>query len=337
VVKRSYIGEVESVPSSGPKYDVAISFLSVDEPIGSALRDKLAESLSVFFYPHNQEQLAGTDGLETMRTPFLQESRVVVVLYREPWGKTPWTGVEETAIKDGCLEHGWQRLFFIMLDKTSSIPKWLPSTHVRFNYPEFSLEQAVGAIKARVQECGGTISPMTALKRAAQYEADKKFQEDRNAISSHQGMANVRQKVTELFAEIERQCAEIRAAKTTNINLMVGTDANRCVIRNQRISLVVNWSQPYTNSTSGCGLKVIEVNGQTPLPNTREWAFFQPDELNVTIFMPDLSRAREYGWTEKGVDSRFWSSSMLAERCVIQFLDLATRADTGKIPSTNWL
>jgi len=37
--------------------------------------------------------------LKSMRTPFL-EARVVVVLYRHPWGETPWTRVEQTAITD---------------------------------------------------------------------------------------------------------------------------------------------------------------------------------------------------------------------------------------------
>ena len=81
-----------------PKYDVAISLLSRDEPVGAALHDRLSEGLEVFFYPRKQEDLAGTDGEESMRKPFLDDSRVVVVLYREGWGKTPWTGVEQTAI-----------------------------------------------------------------------------------------------------------------------------------------------------------------------------------------------------------------------------------------------
>src|SRR5579859_2521122 len=113
--------------TSPPKYDVALSFLSADEPTAGAIYDRLREGLEVFFFPRRQEALAGTDGLESMRTPFLNESRVVVVLYRAPWGKTPWTGVEETAIKEGCLKHGWHRLFFVVLDKTSTLPIWLPS------------------------------------------------------------------------------------------------------------------------------------------------------------------------------------------------------------------
>jgi hypothetical protein len=116
-----------------PKYDVAISFLSKDEPTGAALHDRLSDGLEVFFYPRSQEELAGTDGLETMRRPFIDESRVTVVLYREPWGKTPWTRVEQTAIQERCLNHGWHSLFFMTLDKTSAIPIWLPQNHVRFN------------------------------------------------------------------------------------------------------------------------------------------------------------------------------------------------------------
>jgi hypothetical protein len=47
-----------------PKYDVAISFLSKDEPVAAALHDKLSEGLEVFFYPRKQEDLAGTDGCD---------------------------------------------------------------------------------------------------------------------------------------------------------------------------------------------------------------------------------------------------------------------------------
>jgi hypothetical protein len=152
------IGTKEGIVAiAQPKYDVALSFLSTDKPTAAALRDRLSEGLEVFFFPRKQEELAGTDGLESMRIPFLKDSRILVVLYREPWGKTPWTGVEQTAIEESCLNNGWHRLFFIVLDKTSTLPIWLPLTHVRFNYADFGLEQAVGAIKARVQESGGVL------------------------------------------------------------------------------------------------------------------------------------------------------------------------------------
>jgi hypothetical protein len=65
--------------------DVAISFLATDERIAEALATRLV-GLKVFYFPDRQEDLAGTDGLETMRAPFLT-ARVNVVLYREQWEK----------------------------------------------------------------------------------------------------------------------------------------------------------------------------------------------------------------------------------------------------------
>ena len=75
-----------------PKYDVAISFLAKDEAFAKQIAERLEEGLSAFFFPHTQEDLVGTNGLESIREPFL-DARVVVILYRAPWGATPWTQV----------------------------------------------------------------------------------------------------------------------------------------------------------------------------------------------------------------------------------------------------
>jgi hypothetical protein len=153
------------MPIDNPQYDVAIFFLSEDQTTAAAIYSKLSEGLRVFFYPRNQEELAGTDGLESMRKPFFDDSRVVVVLYREEWGKTPWTGVEQTAIQESCLKFGWDRLFFIVLNRSDILPVWLPQMRVRYNFADFGLEQAVGAIKARVQDQGGSNMPLTANEK----------------------------------------------------------------------------------------------------------------------------------------------------------------------------
>jgi hypothetical protein len=62
--------------TNSPKYYVAISFLSQDIGLATALHNKLQEGLDVFFFPRNQEELAGTDGLESMREKFRHESRL---------------------------------------------------------------------------------------------------------------------------------------------------------------------------------------------------------------------------------------------------------------------
>ena len=105
-------------------HDVAISFLVADQNIASTIKSKL-KGLVVFFYPHNQEELIGTNGLESMRAPFVW-ARVNVILYRSRYGNTPWTGVELAAIQDSCLKTGYRSLVFVQLDKKDTKPDWLP-------------------------------------------------------------------------------------------------------------------------------------------------------------------------------------------------------------------
>jgi hypothetical protein len=101
-----------------PKYDVAISFLVQDISLATALHDRLREGLEVFFFPRSQEELAGTDGLESMREMFRHESRLNVILYRPRWGNTPWTTVEEIAIKESCLENSFKNIFVYVVENT---------------------------------------------------------------------------------------------------------------------------------------------------------------------------------------------------------------------------
>jgi len=321
---------------SEPKYDVALSFLSADEPIAAAISNRLSEGIEVFFYPRRQEEIAGTDGLESMRTPFLDDSRVVVVLYKTPWGETPWTRVEKAAILDGCLKHGWRRLFFVVLDKESTLPVWLPATHVWFDYDSFGLEQAVGAIKARVQESGGEIRQLTVSRRAELYEEEAAYVEEKKRMTSGPGLQAVQAKVSEVFAEIERHCAELQASG--KIPIRVGSGGGRCVLTNNSVSLIVSWHPPYVNALST--MNVSEYNAHMPLPNEPHPLFVEekPTQLTEKKFLAELSRAREYGWAEESNPSRFLSSSKLAEQCVIQFINLAERDQRGEIehPSLLW-
>ena len=96
------------------EFDVAISFLSADCPTAEQIADRLTP-LNVFFFPRNQEEVAGTDGMESFRDAFRNNSRIQVVLYRAAWGETPWTRVEATAIQERCLAEGWRGLFFVAL------------------------------------------------------------------------------------------------------------------------------------------------------------------------------------------------------------------------------
>jgi hypothetical protein len=116
------------------KYDVAVSFAWTDEAAALNLKNALEPPLSVFVSSKAQEKLAGRDGNEAFRTVFREQAQLVVILYRPPWGETPWTRVEKMAIEEMTHEKGWERLMFVRLDK-SPVPKWVPKPHLYWTTP----------------------------------------------------------------------------------------------------------------------------------------------------------------------------------------------------------
>lgn len=312
-------------------YDIAISFLVVDEAVARALADKLeASGLRVFFFPHRQEELAGTNGMESMREPFFN-SRQVVVFFREPWGATPWTGVEQTAITERCLKLGWGSLLFVQLDKASPLPKWLPETHVRFAFEDYGLEQLVGAVKLRVQEQGGEIRPPNAMTtaRRVQREAEliRKRAElfgDRRWIESTVH-TSIRKTFESLIALADKAKVELGLA------IVAGSDDYKvCVLRSERVSVSVGWRQAFFNTIADeCSLCVREFSGGLLLPGEQGYFIHKPKLLKEHHFKVDLSDTFDLVWTT-GIESRI-TENQLPDRIMIIFLDLISRSNNGKI------
>ena len=88
------------------KCDVALSFLAEDEPLALRLNDLLKDRLSTFLYSERQLEIAGTDGEITMNTVYSKAALLVVVLYWDGWGESPWTRIESAAIRNPAYEEG---------------------------------------------------------------------------------------------------------------------------------------------------------------------------------------------------------------------------------------
>ena len=316
------------------EYDVAISFLSSDELIAKALHDRLATGLRVFFYPRSQEDLAGTDGLESMRSPFFNKSRVVVVLYRQQWGKTPWTRVEETAIKEGCLDRGWSQLFFVMLEEHETLPVWLPSTHIRFSLASYGIDQASGAIKARVQECGGEIAPITALSRARllQAETDRLAKKDELFESESWIRGKLRQAIDELFDSIISLANQI--ATEYSIPIRSGKTSKICSLTDRRVGLRIIWIQQYSNVAGY--FQILEYHNGISLPNDRlvYVAGGDPPIMQTVEVIPELTAGYDLCWISKERPSEQLSTKKLADAIIQMFLRLAEDANSGAIDTT---
>ena len=325
---------------SEPLYDVAISFLYQDLALAQALHDQLSKDLKVFFFPRNQEELAGSDGLESMRAPFRSQSRLNVVLYRPKWGNTPWTGVEEAAVKDSCLATSFKSVFFFVIEPTTDLPTWLPETHIRFNYADFTLEQAVGAINAKVQKRGGHFEPMTPLKKLAQLQVEEAYQLDRRRISSSEGLQRIYQNVELLFAEISAQLEDMNANGHLNVqhqtHVRPGDTIQSFILGIQRVGMTIVWFQrsAYSlNEDSALIVRELPVNAIIPPGHMR---VKEPEPLKEDLYDPDISRTGDYVWKMRKGQKELISSRDLATRLVLQFLNLLERDRAGKITRKDW-
>jgi len=127
-------------------YDVAFSFLAQDELLATELNDLLHGRLKTFLYSKRQEEIAATNGEQTFNKVFGEEARVVVVLYRAGWGESPWTRIEQTAIRNRAFDYGYEFVIFIPLDDPPSVPKWLPRTRLWVGFNRWGASGAASVL-----------------------------------------------------------------------------------------------------------------------------------------------------------------------------------------------
>ncbi len=127
-----------------------------------------------------------------------------------------------------------------------------------------------------------------------------------------------------VFGEVARKCI---ALADGNIAIEQSHSESRCVIRGRLASLAIFWRSGYGSDESQ-KLIVEEYKARMALPNER-WIFSdaRPSPASTGQYELDLDRSRSLVWTTTGPVGQI-SSTLLADRLVVQFLDLADRVTT---------
>ena len=296
------------------EYDVAISFLSSDIGLARDLRDRLAPQLRVFLYTHRQEDVSGTDGLVTFRAPFRDATHLVVVLFRNGWGETPWTRVEAEAITDRFLKEGPNFLFFMMLDAASHPPPWVPDKLVRFALEDYGVDQAVGGIKLRVQELGGVLHRETVAERAKRAEELEPFKGETAALWHDQrGVDGVKEQARVVASTLQRLAEEASGA-APGLGLEWRSQDTAFGIRSRKASVYAKLVVRYLNLLDEAFFLVRVHPGSIFLPGENRSYRREPEVLAEHRYTPDRSRAAGWCWRDSG--GRLWPSSDLAEQII---------------------
>jgi hypothetical protein len=239
------------------RWDVALSFAAADEALALQLKNLLEPQYSVFVYSKAQEELVGRDGIEAFRTVFLERSELIVVLFADPWGTTPWTIVEQDAIQERVIrKDGWDHLLFVRV-REQAMPKWVPPSRLYMNLSRFSLTELAGAIKSKLLELGIDKAPPTPAARAAAIKIKHDFDAETLAILGR-GSREYDEAVERLRECIAASASEI--AKSTGWRVACGPAAilGGYAVTCRGQSLRLESKRRYLNSTEDCYCELTE-------------------------------------------------------------------------------
>ncbi|MHB8335786.1 MAG: hypothetical protein ACYDEE_00015 [Ignavibacteriaceae bacterium] len=293
------------------KYEVAFSFCKEDESFASHLNDLLNDRYSTFIYYEKQKELAGKDGEVEFKKVFRSESRVVVVLYKEKWGKTPWTRMEEDAIRERAYDNGYNFTLFIPIDNNLKMPEWLPRQRLWYGFERYGLNGAASVIESKIQENDGIIKEESAEEKAKRLQRKILFEsQKRQFLFSPNGFETALKEKTSLFLTIE-DIANKSTNKEIGLLFIVHKSDNWCNCFNNDFSIQIKWNQVYRNSLSESSLKV-ELTKPTRNPDN-------PIIYSKHEFIFDINEANTYGWLSK--DKIFHSTESLANFLFKMLLD----------------
>ena len=299
-------------------YEVAFSFLQGDEDIAHQINDLIQDRFSTFIYSKKQEILGGTDGEKKFNTVFYEESRVVVILYRDGWAQTPWTRIEETAIKNRAFDKGWEFLILINLDTKSTIPTWIPKSYIWLDYKKYKPEGSIAVIDQRVREAGGKIKVETIPDRA------KRYKRLRNAVFERQKYLNstvaisaARNEIVSIITKLKDLKPQIEDPETFFHLSTIEREDAMFGFGNNDFFVAFNCCSPFNYKIENGLLRVILFEKQEHYDMNETEKVFQSEEFKF-----DRDLVGNNGWAStSNKKNSFQTSDDLIDKWVKKFLD----------------
>ena len=286
------------------KYDVAFSMLAQDEGLASEINDLLSDRYQTFLYSERQKEIAGTDGEIKFKTVFAEEARFIVVLYRDGWGTTPWTRMEEEAIRERAYVEGYDFVKFIPLDEKQTVPKYLPKTQLWINALRFGAKSAASVIEARLSELGIQTHVESAVDRAARLHRAMEFEGKRKAFaSSMEGVKSSNASFDAIEKALRAKIEEIEAAGIS-LKFEMKRHQRTVVVLGLKQYLNIQWHYSYANSLDSAHLDIELWDAHPPFPGLY-YPFEQPQKLRKLQFTFQLQQSGEGEWVNQHEDNSY--------------------------------
>lgn len=233
------------------KYDVAITLVGKDESFARKLESKIREVVrgEVFLYSRRQENLAaGGELVDTFTGVFRDQARVVLILHRPEWGKTPYTSIEQDAIKGRRATSTDLRWVVVVSMEPPHLPDWYPASEFWLKRETFNPEKIAGVIASRVHEAGGTVGNEDPLERMERLQREQEKRDEIATRLKRDGPERMKKAVGQLFTLFEERAEELSEAGNESMGYEEDRRHRACAINYRWPSLIVEWDRRYSNT-----------------------------------------------------------------------------------------
>lgn len=308
------------------KYDVAFSFTHRDESLAGQLYELLRNRISCFIYFEEQKRLAGEDGERVFNSVFSQESSVVVILYNNDWGKTKWTRIEQTAIKNKGFDEGYDFVIIIPTQKDVVFPEWLPKNRIWIDLERWGIESAASVIETKVQQFGGEIKIESVADIASR--AEKSITERKNReqlLDSGDGLKLAFNEVQEIISEVHRHENQIKSQTDSWHFLVRNNNKNGVDIISFGFYLTFQFYQKYANSSDSAYLLIALHNGTFDENGYATDPFSKNELISVARLKFSINEFDQRGWIDIETNGNFITTTMLVEHWIKEIINNVTK------------
>jgi len=308
------------------KYDVAFSFVQNDESTALALYNLLKGRINCFIYTEEQKRLAGANGEKTFNAVFTKDSRIVVILFGKDWGKTKWTRIEETAIRNKGFEEGYDFVILVPTEKHISPPDWLPKNRIWIGLERWGIESAASVIESRVIEFDGTVHEETIEDIAAKRDLELKQKKKREQIlDSSEGLALASNEIIQIKIEITNKVESIKERVSDwSINI-IDNNQKICNVNSYGYHLTFQFHQVYFNSLHDSYLTIALFKGYFDKNGYATDPSCENKKIAHTRFHFDINQFDQYGWSIKETRKNFKLTKTLVDEWIGKLMDYASQ------------
>jgi hypothetical protein len=287
------------------KYDIAFAFLEKDEHLVNQINNLLINKFKIFLNSKKQEYKDDLEREMLLLDVFKKQSRCVVLLYGNKWGTTPYTAIEEKAVRTRISEEGNDNLLVISLDNPPVVPKYLSKTQIWTEIAQAGINGTAAFIEEQVRALGGGLSEELPLNSGTEIKKEPRFEvESSKFLESVSGLEIAVIELKKLFSALESEKNKITESDK-GISLTLKRDEKNCVVHFGDLSIRFYLQTEKSNLLMDSPL-YFEMQKQNDTSN-------RLNILAVEEYHFELKKVGVYGWI-KGADSdSFVSSKQLAE------------------------